>query len=137
MTREEAIENLKMILEEATSEKNSVCYVTSCDEEPLKMAIESLENHAECEHDCKSCWKTKLVNDTNKWIPCSERLPEKKDNELKCGRGEYNGTVADRKGHVFTTSVIYDYNNKKWVEEDIWEVIAWQPLPEPYKEGDI
>ena len=81
-----------------------------------------------------------LGNDTNvgsKWIPCEVDLPKKKDKKSKYGRGEYNGTVVNEKGHVFTTSVIFDYVNKKWVEEVIgWKVIAWQPLPEPYKEGD-
>ena len=43
MTEIEAIENLKMILEEATEDEHSVCYVTSCDKEPLEMAIEALE----------------------------------------------------------------------------------------------
>lgn len=43
MTREEAIENVKGILEEATQYENAVCYVTSVDEEPLKIAIADME----------------------------------------------------------------------------------------------
>ena len=43
MTVNEAIENLKMILEEATEDEHSVCYVTSCDKDGLEMAIEALE----------------------------------------------------------------------------------------------
>ena len=43
MTVQEAIGNIKMILEEATSYEHAVCYVTSVDEEPLKLAIEALE----------------------------------------------------------------------------------------------
>ncbi len=43
MTVQKAIEELNMILEEATAYEHAVCYVTSCDEEPLKMAIEALE----------------------------------------------------------------------------------------------
>ena len=43
MTINESIENLKMILEEATEDEHSVCYVTNCDKEPLEMAIEALE----------------------------------------------------------------------------------------------
>ena len=39
MTEQEAIKRLEMILEEATSDEHAVCYVTSCDEEALKMAI--------------------------------------------------------------------------------------------------
>ena len=65
------------------------------------------------------------------WIPCSERLP--KINECVL--------VSDVAGYVQVAEL---YRNKKgklkW-ESDIGldldcEVIAWMPLPEPYKEGD-
>ena len=39
----EAIRKLKDILEEAIETEDAVCYVTSVDEEPLKMAIDALE----------------------------------------------------------------------------------------------
>ena len=67
MTEIEAIENLKMILEEATEDEHSVCYVTSCDKETLEMAIKSLEKQmpkevievdyalGETEYRCPSC----------------------------------------------------------------------------------
>lgn len=54
------------------------------------------------------------------WIPCSERLPEKK--------GFYLVTTEERKK---ATMGFY---------EDIWfkaeKVIAWMPMPEPYREED-
>ena len=43
MTREEAAERLKAILEEATEDENAVCYVTSYDADTLEMAIKALE----------------------------------------------------------------------------------------------
>ncbi|MGN8818570.1 hypothetical protein ACTNEN_09650 [Oribacterium sp. HCP28S3_H8] len=43
MTREEAIERIKMILEECTEDENAVCYVTSYDADALDMAIKALE----------------------------------------------------------------------------------------------
>ena len=43
MTNTEAIRKLKDILEEAIDTEDAVCYVTSVDEEPLRMAIEALE----------------------------------------------------------------------------------------------
>jgi len=43
MTREESIERLKMILEEATTDENAVCYVTFDDAGALEMAIKALE----------------------------------------------------------------------------------------------
>lgn len=64
------------------------------------------------------------VTDTNvgnKWIPCSEELP-KED-------GMYNVTLDD--GFV-ASAPIYSGMWALWA--DTGEVIAWQPLPEPYKE---
>ena len=43
MTREEAVSNLKMILEEVTETDEAVCYVTSNDVETLILAIKALE----------------------------------------------------------------------------------------------
>ena len=43
MTREEAIKNIKDILEEATSYEHAVCYVTNCDGQALTMAIADME----------------------------------------------------------------------------------------------
>lgn len=52
MTREEAISNLKMILEEVTETDEAVCYVTSNDAEALILAIKALERQT---HNCKDC----------------------------------------------------------------------------------
>lgn len=43
MNREEAVSNLKMILEEVTETDEAVCYVTSNDAEALILAIKALE----------------------------------------------------------------------------------------------
>lgn len=43
MTNEEAISEIKAILEEATETEDAVCYVTSVDAESLNLAIEALE----------------------------------------------------------------------------------------------
>lgn len=43
MTEQEAMERIKSILYEATTDENAVCYVTDYDENPLKIAIEALE----------------------------------------------------------------------------------------------
>ena len=71
------------------------------------------------------------------WIPCSERLPEIGQEVI----------VATKNGSVYS-NIYYDYidNNAKepcfhrW-DDEMWncfmlEVIAWQPLPEPFKESD-
>ena len=62
------------------------------------------------------------VND--EWIPVSERAPEK--------NGWFITTCEDIcKRNVHT--VFYDAKYKKWGRGG---VIAWRPLPEPYKEAD-
>ena len=81
------------------------------------------------------------------WIPCSERLPEE-DGKYLCSYGD---------GHVgtfcFATNLYllapfnfgrYKYNEHKGFYEcdstygyyEIENVIAWQPLPQPYKESE-
>ena len=65
----------------------------------------------------------------NGWIPCSERLPEEKEEYL----------VTLKTGVV--TSAIYDSNENKWVDamEEYFEYpcIAWQPLPQSYKPQEL
>ena len=43
MNKLEAVSNLKMILDEVTETEEAICYVTSNDEETLKLAIEAIE----------------------------------------------------------------------------------------------
>lgn len=65
------------------------------------------------------------------WIPCSERLPEES--------GKYLGQLDW--GNI--TDIFFSKKWQKWNAHDSQEpkhaieVVAWMPLPEPYKEGDI
>lgn len=64
----------------------------------------------------------------NGWIPVSERLPEKTDAYL----------VTNNTGNV--AIVLYvtkkDYSFEAGWQVMHWiEILAWQPLPEPYKEA--
>lgn len=67
--------------------------------------------------------------DEDNWIPVSERLPE-----VKCFD---NFIVTDSCGDVYVAE--YDSNGKWVYNEDLYtahrvdDVVAWQPLPEPYK----
>lgn len=76
---------------------------------------------------------TNVLSDDG-WIPVEERLPEEGE---RC-------IVADKCGYVHD-GIIYDYADSKddklsfhkW-DDEYWQcfrpdVIAWQPLPEPYK----
>lgn len=60
------------------------------------------------------------------WIPCSERLPE---NAMNVIAQFSDGTVTELRyagNGIFEG--IYEYSTKV--------IIAWMPLPEPYKESD-
>lgn len=62
----------------------------------------------------------------SRWIPCSERLPE---NAMNVIAQFSSGTVTELRyagNGIFEG--IYDYSTKV--------IIAWMPLPEPYKEGE-
>ena len=64
-----------------------------------------------------------IVTDTNvgsKWIPCSERLP--KDNQEVLIFADGNIEIDTYYDGEFEACCFYGN-----------EVIAWQPLPEPYK----
>lgn len=91
----------------------------------------------------------KDVPDTNvgKWIPVSEKLPEERDWYLAVFKDPYNGFIglpyiADYllgKHTAYTTKegwIIKDCTNGKDSCEYFKELecVAWQPLPEPYKE---
>ena len=76
------------------------------------------------------------------WIPCSERLPEEKDAGIlkKLGinkRSDYVIATVEAKGERMTvTACTYDgtwYWDMQYAFSD-YKIIAWMPLPEPYKE---
>ena len=72
----------------------------------------------------------------NGWIPCSERLPDKAGCEVLA-------TLENSFGQRRVTIIFTGYgdesfwhcNNKEY-DLEAWKVIAWQPLPELYKEND-
>ena len=74
---------------------------------------------------------------TDGWIPCSERLPEEPFGCLV--------TVIDCEPVTQTDfenilPYFVGYDGERWNDEDgneiPFEVIAWQPLQEPFKESD-
>lgn len=59
-----------------------------------------------------------------KWIPVTERLPEKGEIVL----------ITNTMWNVRSIGIDW-WNGEQWVRNGQY-VIAWQPLPEPYKESD-
>lgn len=66
------------------------------------------------------------------WIPCSERLPEKGEVVL----------ITNGKGNVRCGQYRSEYDVRGgthywwWKGKTVESVLAWQPLPTPYKGGD-
>lgn len=86
--------------------------------------------------DVKQKYRFELVEDAKdanvpgKWIPCSERLPEKPK------------IYGDSDGYIVQTRRVAQpfigyWDGREWTDEEVEvvdEVIAWMPLPEPYRE---
>ena len=82
------------------------------------------------------------------WIPCSERLPEESGYYLVTYHNwsdgnflpKYDDTYVRRLHYQISEHFVgwnYPKNVDDRAENDCHkEVIAWQPLPEPYKERD-
>lgn len=75
-----------------------------------------------------------------KWIPCSERLPELHRVDMQSS-GEYymisdSVIITDGESIGLTKYEVDDDDRKGWLEcefEGNEDVVAWMPLPEPYK----
>lgn len=82
----------------------------------------------ECEHDCKNCWKLELLKPH--WIPCSKELPRESENVLI--QFVWSNEHYDI-GHLYYDNV----GRLRWYGwlggYDLDDVVAWMPLPEPYK----
>lgn len=72
----------------------------------------------------------------NRWIPCSEGLPETSGYYLAC---VYDSDVDDfdfRK-NWFAHKDDYDMDESEWRELQPFEMVtAWMPLPKPYRESE-
>ena len=103
------------------------------DKNKLSEAMEKLAELEEKEKcgewlDAIELAKIAIALQSQKWIPCSERLPKKPE------RGE-NGYIVQKKRVAEPFSAYWD--GERWTNEEddvIDEVMAWLPLPKPYKE---
>lgn len=80
------------------------------------------------------------------WVPCSERLPEEELEKAMRERGE-NAVfpvlatinkvhlISGEKYKIVSRAFYGQYNDKNFYNSccDRLDVIAWQPLPEPYQ----
>ena len=83
-------------------------------------------------HKAKQIVQEVVEEYNNGWIPCSERLPE--DDYICIVTVEYpnNETVVDY-GWFDRKSVCWFVGTQEFRTSNI---LAWQPLPEPFKDRD-
>lgn len=71
------------------------------------------------------------VQPEQRWIPCSERLPEK-------NRKPNTFLVTDSDGKLSISKFYFPLSNSD-IDKPYWsgmiDVVAWMPLPEPYKDA--
>jgi hypothetical protein len=84
------------------------------------------------EHGYTDGWKERFGEPDGRpqgeWVPVSERLPEK--------IGTYLVTLEYKEHGIGITTLWYHGKGIGWDLRVADEVIAWQPLPEPYKKGE-
>lgn len=92
------------------------------------------------EYQTKPLRKVPAIEPQQRWIPCSERLPENEEQVLIYAWNVHY--VLAKYREIRTCDGVY---KMAWVTEDAYstpreikhKVICWMPLPEPYREeGD-
>ena len=69
------------------------------------------------------------------WIPCSEMLPEPNQKVIVSYMDRYiGGSYGVCEGQY--VYILNSWDISDYMSDDDFEVIAWQPLPEPFKERD-
>lgn len=106
--------------------------ICNCDDGVIVQAIHKMKKYLELANDTN-------VPSKNGWIPVSEKLPEARQHD----NGEPIEFIAMIKGAEVPT-VLSINEQDEWFSYDEmfygegrynnYDVVAWQPLPEPYKE---
>lgn len=116
---------LKKILEEIEKEQNSYEADHAWNySKGLEYAKEIIRSHMNHNGD------TEMAG----WIPCSERLPNEIEFQEAYCRNQYAAEfLVTIKGATRPTTLYF--KNNSWFDEqrNYYKVVAWQPLPAPYK----
>jgi len=100
--------------------------------------------HRECEKESAIDYLTeigwlpehdRILTERPQWIPCSERLPEKSGRYIVT---EKRFAIDDRKHNGRYQTVVEEvtFSNGIWNRANFIEVLAWMPLPTPYREEE-
>lgn len=133
ITLDEAIKHCKEVAEELRNvdmgELDALyCGDTECIEARKNDCIECANEHKQLAEWLK---ELKQLREQTRWIPCSERLP--KENEYVGDVCKYY-LIQDEYGDMYVAHL----SSVGWIPIDSLkaisdEVIAWRPLPQPYK----
>lgn len=121
------MQELEKILEEIELEKKRLVFYPDCSSAFSAVQIRTIEKIEQI--ICKYMSNCKQINAG--WIPVEERLPKT--------NGTYNVT-RHIDGHFISDSAYFDGQNT-WHSDNrvnhsrpyLTDVIAWRPLPEPYR----
>ena len=78
--------------------------------------------------------KTSETSRYGEWIPCSERLPESEEPEILCLVTCQDFNVSECKWENARLGIMsYLTKHRIWNTKALASVLAWMPLPEPFK----
>ncbi len=123
---EECKSELRMLpsaqLEERTNKRTET---HACDLIDRRMAIDEITEYSSGNSIYMSVGELKrrieALPSAQQWIPCSERMPDK----------ECFALVTVNDGAIYTDLSLFRHDGK--FIEHTGDVIAWMPLPEPYR----
>lgn len=116
---------LEKILEEIEHEIMTNKEVGRKQSEGMARAMNIIRSHMEEGED---------TNVPSNWIPCSEGLPNEIEFQEAYCRNQYAAEfLVTIKGATRPTTLYF--RNNSWFDEgrNYYKVVAWQPLPAPYK----
>ena len=138
MTREEAIKDIQENIKPFVGGKS------------LDMAIKALSQPIVCKDYCidddniycspKVAERVVEAPSADRWIPCSERLPE--PNRHDALNVDVYYLAQTEFGDMIVASYNESHEGTKWWEQMYSyrifddEIVAWMPLPEPWKGGE-
>lgn len=116
---------LEKILEEIEHEIMTNKEVGRKQSEGMARAMNIIRSHME---------EGKDTNVPSNWIPCSERLPNEEEFIKAYCRNSYAAEfIVMIKGATLPTTLYFKNGSWTDMKGNYYNVVAWQPLPEPYK----